>query len=303
MAKGYNVNAISDYVKQNEDILVKSIVFADKAGDTISNLTPQLGIKGTEMLNYLDVDPVLQDASECGFNASGNTVFTEKEISVAPIKAQDEFCDRVLVGKYHEYLVKTAANKDASDMPFEAVIMDEVVKKINAKLEKLVWQGNGSSDPIDGFLYLAANDNDTINVTFASGATAYENVKAMIMAIPEAILEDAIVFVSPATFRALTLELVEKNLFHFAPGAEIEDRDIIFPGTNVRVHKTMGMAGMPAEAMYASSYKNMAYGTDLLSDSETVKVWYDDNTELFKYSIKWNSGVQTFFSDLVVLGQ
>lgn len=304
MAKGYNVSGLTAYVKENEDLLIKDLVFAPENGDTIANMAKQLGIKGTERLNYLAIDPVLQDGSECGFNASGNTDFSERDLTVVDIKAQDEFCDKVLIGKYHEYLVKTAANKDMSDMPFEGVIMGEVVKKINAKLEKEVWQGATSGTSlVDGLVTIAkgADAADTINVTFASGATAYDKAKAMIMAIPEQILDSAVIFVSPAVYRQLVLELVEKNLYHFAPNAEIEDKDIYFPATNVKIHKTAGLAGF--NGMYATAYENMVYGTDLLSDSESVRAWYDDNTELFKYSVHFKAGVTTYFPDLVVLGE
>ncbi len=44
------------------------------------------------------------------------------------------------------------------------------------------------------------------------------------------------------------------------------------------------------------------YGADLEGDNEKVRFWYDDNSELFKYSIHWNSGVKTLYPDMVVLG-
>lgn len=300
---GYNVSAISDYVKNSQDTLIKDVIFAPEFGDTISKLAKQLGVKTKERLNYLAVDPVIQSGEDCGFNAEGSVDFTEKDVEVAPLKVQSEFCDRDLLGKYAEFLVKTASNKDMADMPFEREIMNEIIKGINIKLEKGVWQGTKAVDHFDGFITLAkgADAAQTVNVTFASGDTAYEKAKKMVLALPERILDDATIFVSPANYRALVLELVEKNLYHFAPNAEIEDKDIVIPGTNVRVHKTMGLSG--SNAWYASSYKNMVYATDLMNDNETVKAWYDENTELFKYSIRWNTGVATYFSDLVVLGE
>ena len=171
-------------------------------------------------------------------------------------------------------------------------------------MEKLVWQGAKSGgDLIDGFLAQAAASGDsasTISVTAASGTAMYTRVKAVIEAIPEAILDKAVVFVSPANFRKLVFELVEKNLYHFAPGADIESKDIIFPGTEVRIHKTHGLMG--SDAIYASAYENMVYGADLENDQEKVRFWYDDNSELFKYSIHWNAGVKTLYPDMVVLG-
>lgn len=301
---GFNVSGLTDYVKTNQDVLIKGVVLGSVKGDTIPAMRHQFGIKTKERLNLLDVDPVLQDGSNCEFSASGSTAFSEREIETAQLKAQDSYCDKQLLGKFAEYQVKIAADKEAADMPFEGEILDEVVGKINEKMEKLVWQGAKSGgDLIDGFLAQAAASGDsasTISVTAASGTAMYTRVKAVIEAIPEAILDKAVVFVSPANFRKLVFELVEKNLYHFAPGADIESKDIIFPGTEVRIHKTHGLMG--SDAIYASAYENMVYGADLENDQEKVRFWYDDNSELFKYSIHWNAGVKTLYPDMVVLG-
>lgn len=297
---GYEVSGLTDFVKVNQDVLVKSIVLGDVKGDTIPALRKQLGVKTKERLNNLDVEVILQDGSECGFNASGSTNFSEREIETAQIKVQDKWCDKDLLGKFAEYQVKIAATKDGSDMPFERAILDEIAGNINKQMEALVWAGDKSGgDLIDGFITLAKNDSKTINVSL--GTNAYDSIKTVINAIPEEILDKATVFVSPAAYRALVFELVEKNLYHFSPSDSVEGKDIIFPGTEVKVHKTIGLTG--EDVIYASAYNNMVYGCDMLGDSEKVRFWYDDNDELFKLSVHFNAGVQTLYPDMVVLAQ
>jgi len=307
MASGYTVSALTDYVKTNQDVLIKNVVLGEVKGDTIPALRKQFGVKTKERLNYLDVDPSIQDGSNCGFNPSGSTVFSERDIETAQLKAQDQYCDKDLLGKYAEYLVKINAQKDGSDMPFEREILDEVVGKINEKMEKLVWQGattaHSGTDLIDGFLTQALNSDSasTVNVAIASGASVYNAIKSVVMAIPEQIIDNATIFVAPAIYRAFVQEMVEKNYIHFGPDGKIENRDITFPGTDIQVHKTLGLTG-DKKHIYASVYANMVYGADLEGDNEKVRFWYDDNSELFKYSIHWNSGVKTLYPDMVVLG-
>ena len=303
---GFTVSGLTNYTEVNKDVLIKGVVLGTVKGDTIPNLRKQFGVKTKERLNIMNVDPAIQDGSACAFNASGNTNFSEREIATAQLKAQDQYCDRDLLGKFAEYQVKIAATKDASDMPFEGEILDEVVGKINEKMEKLVWQGatsaNSGTDLIDGFLTQALNADSasTISVTAVTSADSiYAAVQKVIMALPEDLLDKATVFVSPANYRALVFALVEKNLYHYAPGADIEDRDIIFPGSEVKVHKTIGLKG--SDYIYASAYDNMVYGCDLENDQEKVRFWYDDNSELFKYSIHWNAGVKTIFPDMVAV--
>lgn len=303
MASGYTVSGLTAYVQENRDLLIKGIVLGGVNGDTIPRLRKQLGIKTKERLNYLDVDPVIQDGSSCGFSASGNTEFSEREIETAQLKSQDQYCDKALLGKYQEWAVKIAATKDASDMPFEREILDEVIGGINKKMEKLVWQGDKSgSDLIDGFLTQAegADSASTITVTGSSATSMYARVQAVIMAIPEDVIDKTVIFMSPANYRKLLFELVEKNLYHYPVGAEIEDRDVVFPGSEVRVHKTIGLAG--SDKIYASPFENMVYGADLMNDEEKIRFFYDDGDELFKYSIHWNAGVRTLYPDLVVVG-
>lgn len=300
----YTVSALTNYVKTNEDVLIKSVVLGGVKGDTIGNLTVQTGIKTKERLNYLDVEPAFQDGTNCGFSASGKTEFTERELETKQYKVQDQYCDRVLLGKFAEYQVKINSQKEASDLPFEAVLMDEIIGGINAGMEKELWLGTGTdSSLIKGFVTLAASVDSasTVSVSIESGTSVYNAIKKVVMAIPERIIDEAVVFVSPAIYRAFVQEMVEKNYFHYDANGKVEDADITFPGTDIKVHKTIGLTG-DKKHIYASSYKNMVYGCDLQGDEEKVKVWYDDNSELFKYSIRWNAGVMTYFPDMVVLG-
>lgn len=300
----YEVSALTNYVKTNEDVLIKGVVLGGVKGDTIGNLTLQTGIKTKERLNYLNVEPSFQDGTNCGFSANGETEFTERELETKQYKVQDQYCDRVLLGKFAEYQVKINAQKEASDLPFEAELMDEIIGGINAGMEKEVWLGTGTgSSLIKGFVTLAASADSasTVAVSIESGTSVYNAIKKVVMAIPERIIDEAVVFVSPAIYRAFVQEMVEKNYFHYKNDGNVENMDITFPGTDIKVHKTIGLTG-DKKHIYASSYKNMVYGCDLQGDEEKVKVWYDDNSELFKYSIRWNAGVMTYFPDMVVLG-
>ncbi len=300
---GYTVSALTNYVEEKRDVLIKSTVLGSVKGDTIANCRKQFGVKGTMRLNYLNVDPALQSGAGCGFTASGNTEFTERDITVARIKANDQFCPDDLINKFAEYAVRIGADKNAENMPFEQEIAEGIAEKIDEKLEKLVWQGSvGGGDLIDGFLTqaLGADSAATVNVSIASGSSVYNAIKKVLLSIPENLLEKAVICVAPAIYRAYIQELVEKNYFHFNP-ADGEPKDMFFPGTSVKVHNTLGLAG-DKRHIYASVWENMVYGTDLMDDKEEFRLWFSDDDDVFKYKVKWNSGVKTLYPDAVVLG-
>ena len=302
MASAWNVSGLSAYVKENRDEILRKVILE---GDTISKMAKQLGIKTKERLHYFNLDPVFQNGQGCGFSAQGATNLTEKDIEVAPIKINMEWCNDDLLGKFAEYLVRFGANANAENLAFEQLISDELVKNINKSMEEAVWQGDtantGRTDLFDGLLAQAEADNDTIKVNFGTGDTLYDKVKAVIMAIPEEILDDAVVFVSPANFRSLVFELLEMNNFHIAP-EEIERGEFYFPGTTIPVHKTLGLTGVD-DKIYASTWENMVYGTDMMDDKEELRFWFSDDDDLHRLKVKWVSGVATYFSDYVVLGE
>ena len=280
----YNVTALGTYVQENKDIILKDIVFGGEYGNTIPLMTKQLGIKTTEKIHPSTLEAVLQDVSgECGFNPQGDLNISERSITTSQKKVNMEFCLEKLLGKFAEYKVRVGANEDA--LPFEAEIIDGLVKSINKQVEKGVW-----TDLIT---------NTDAQLTVASTGTAYERVMAVYMALPEAILEDAVIFVSPATFREYVKDLVDKNFYHYNP-ADGDLEEIFIPGSGVKVRKANGLAEQTDDVIFGTSPKNMIYGTDFMDNKEEIKAWFSDDNDTYRIKVRFNYGANVAFPDLVV---
>ena len=280
----YNVESLGAYVQENKDIILKDIVFGGEYGNTIPLMTKQLGIKTTEKIHPSTLEAVLQDVSgECGFNPQGDLNITERSITTKQKKVNMEFCLEKLLGKFAEYTVRVGANPDA--LPFEAEIIDGLVKSINKQVEKGVW-----TDLIT---------NADAQLTVASTGTAYERVMAVYMALPEAILDDAVIFVSPATFREYVKDLVDKNFYHYNP-ADGDLEEIFIPGSGVKVRKAKGLAEQTDDVIFGTSPKNMIYGTDFMDNKEEVKAWFSDDNDTYRIKVRFNYGANVAFPDLVV---
>ena len=280
----YNVESLGAYVQENKDIILKDIVFGGEYGNTIPLMTKQLGIKTTEKIHPSTLEAVLQDVSgECGFTPQGDLKITERSITTSQKKVNMEFCLEKLLGKFAEYKVRVGANEDA--LPFEAEIIDGLVKSINKQVEKGVW-----TDLIT---------NTTAQLTVASTGTAYERVMAVYMALPEAILEDAVIFVSPATFREYVKDLVDKNFYHYNP-ADGDLEEIFIPGSGVKVRKANGLAEQTDDVIFGTSPKNMIYGTDFMDNKEEIKAWFSDDNDTYRIKVRFNYGANVAFPDLVV---
>ena len=280
----YNVSALGTYVQENKDIILKDIVFGGEYGNTIPLMTKQLGIKTTEKIHPSTLEAVLQDVSgDCGFNPQGDLNISERSITTSQKKVNMEFCLEKLLGKFAEYKVRVGANPDA--LPFEAEIIDGLVKSINKQVEKGVW-----TDLIT---------NTDAQLTVASTGTAYERVMAVYMALPEAVLEDAVIFVSPATFREYVNDLVNKNFYHYNP-ADGDLEEIFIPGSGVKVRKAKGLAEQTDDVIFGTSPKNMIYGTDFMDNKEEIKAWFSDDNDTYRIKVRFNYGANVAFPDLVV---
>lgn len=277
----YNVDGLSQYVKENEGVIVKDIVFGGVYGDTIPLMTKQLGIKTSERIHPSTVEAVLQDVDGCKFEAQGGLNISERTIVTKQKKVNMDFCPETLLNKFAEYKVRVGADEGA--MPFESEILEGLVKSINKQVEVGVWNDLLNADGING--------------RTSASTDAYDRIMEAYMAIPEEILEDAVIFVSPATFRAYVKALVDKNFYHYNP-ADGDLEEMFIAGSGVKVRKAYGLKD--TNDIYATSPKNMIYGTDFLNNKEEVKVWFSDDDDVFKVKVRFNYGAQVAFPDLVV---
>lgn len=282
----YNFNDIrtevdGKYIEVNKDLIMKDAVLGEAYGDTIPLMAKQFGVKGTEAIHPTTVDAQLQDVTGCGFKAQGGLNISERLIQTKQKKVEMEFCEEELINKFINYKVRVGADEGA--LPFEGELVDGVVKSINKQVETDVWN-------------IILNDLGVESKTSAEGATTYDRVMEVYMAIPEEILDDAVIFVSPALFRQFVAELVAKNLYHYNP-ADGDLNEIFVPGAGVKVRKARGIQ---SKDIFATTPKNLIYGTDFINNKEEVKLWYSDDNGTYRLKVRFNYGVQVAFPDLCV---
>mgnify|MGYP006872977101 CR=1 FL=1 len=299
----YIVENLPDYVKNNEDLLVKDVVFG---ASTVKRLVPQTGIKTSAHLNYLDVNVAFQNGNGCGFNPVGTAELSERDIVTGLIKVDMEICPDKLLGKYPEYLVRIPETERAS-LPFEEWLIRAIIADIQKKLEVAVWQGNtesedGNLNRFDGFIKILAGEDAVITEDIDYGTDAYEAIKAVILKLPGYVYDkgDVEVHVSPELYRSFIFDMVEKNYYHYSGPENEAPAEFVFPGTRVKVVLTPGLAG--TYKIVAGRASNFYYGTDAENNEEKVKVVYDEKEETFFVKARWNSGVQVAFPDEVVVG-
>lgn len=282
--------ALTSYVEENRLPLIKRAILG---ANSLNMINRQSGVKGVAALNLISTNPVVADASNCGFDQAGTSELSQRMIETKPLKVNMEFCEKTLKNTWAEYNLRWIAEDKA--IPFEEYITSEIADKVAAKVEKYLWMGDATLG-LSGLTTFAA-DGGT-EVTIATGTSAYETIKAVYMAIPEAILDRAVIFVPVTLFREFMQDLVEKNYFHYDPQNQNFD-SFLFPGTNVRVQKVNGLE----DFVIAADPQNLFFGFDIADAPETFDIWYSKDDRVERLAVEWNQGAQIAYPDEVVYAE
>lgn len=286
--KNIITTALSEYVEEQRLPLIKRAILG---ANSLSMINRQSGVKGTAALNLISTEPVIADGSDCGFDKAGTSELSQRMIETKPLKVNMEFCEKTLKNTWAEYNLRWIAEDKA--IPFEEYITSEIADKVAAKVERYLWMGD-TGLTLSGLTSIAESDGG-IEVEVATGTSAYDIIKDVYMAIPEQLLDRAVIFVPVVTFREFMQDLVEKNYFHYDPQNQNFD-SFLFPGTNVRVQKVNGLE----DYVIAADPANLFFGYDIEDAKETFDIWYSKDDRVERLAVEWNQGAQIAYPDEVV---
>lgn len=292
-----NVAAITGYVEQHTLPLLAKTVLGAK---TPSIVYLQTGVKGKTALNILSTDVEFGCGENCGFNETGATTYSQREIDPAHINIDMAICDRKLLDTWANYEVKVAAGQ--RELPFAEEWTNEIVKNTQDKLEKFLWNGGTVCEKeYDGYVAILEDAEATVDAE--EGATNYKAIVDGYLALPAEVqaADDVVAFVSYPVFNALVQEVLAASHYHL-------DTDntgyVVLPGTQVKVYATQGLSA-PTEAgdtiAVIGRASNFVYGVDMASDSEVFDLWYSKDQKSFMLNISFNAGMQIAFPDEALL--
>lgn len=286
-------SALKNYLNANRDELVSNSIFSAKSTRLMQL---QTGVKNVTAIVRMENDVVFQDGSQCGFNASGATAFTNRNLTPAFIKVNMSWCDKDLLKTWAAYRVAVGAGR--AKMPFEEQILANLIKKIGAELEKALWQGDttngtGNLAVMDGlYTMMGADITSTVipaaNVQAKGSDTVFQRAMKLFNALPANIGEAAILM-STANFRTLVSDVLIANNYNMVVDYN-ENYELTLPHTNIKVYGVAGLDGV--DALIATPLDNLYYGVDAEDDSEVFDLWYDPNTKLFKFDCEFAASVQ-----------
>jgi hypothetical protein len=301
----FSLGTLTAYTEQNRLPLITKAVFSAR---TAALFTKQVGIKSAAALNLMDTDAAFQAGTACGWNvagaASGTTTFSQRTITVAPLKIQEALCPRSLEQYWMQSQLTAGSQYDG--VPFEQAYAEQKALRIAEALENAIWSGSTLVTGMLTLLNAASGSTVSGNTAAITGAITTTNVISIFdniyNRIPQAILtrNDLVMFCGWDTFRTLIggLKASSAVLYNQVDLQGLADGDIIYPGTNVRVVAVPGLLGY--NRIVCSYLGNFFYGTDLLSDEENFELWYSKDNDEVRFQAALKCGVNFAYGDLIV---
>lgn len=301
------VSSLSNYTnEQSTDLLVKAL-FGSKTASTLQTAGQvQVGVKSSASLNLL-ASTVFFQADGCGYNPSGATTFTQRNITVGAVKVEETLCPKTLEAKWMQTQIMAGS---PTMIPFEEQIGSEKSAVIAENIEIAMWQGDTTSgnpnlNRFDGFNKIIAAASPTLAnaapTTFTSITSAniddildqvYANIPARV-----ATKSDLVCFIGVDAFKLMLVNLKNANLFHYAVEAS-EAMEMIYPGTNMKLIAVGGLSG--TNKIVAGSLSNFFVGTDLANEEESYKLWYSEDNDEVRFRTTFKYGVQVAYPSEVV---
>jgi hypothetical protein len=250
---------------------------------------------------------VVQEGT-CGWNSSGSTIYTQRDIQVCQYKVNESLCPADLNNYWLGQLLTPGSTPET--VPFEAQISELKVAQISQYVENLMWGASSADTCFSGFKELVAQQGSGtttvtggIVVTGSSALTssnALAQVDLLVEAIPDDIVDrtDLVVFMSHANYRKYLINYRTANYYHFNPENSYEDFKTFHPATNILVHPVGGLNNSNLLVLMPAGYAVM--GVDLLSDQETLKMFYSVDFDEVRLRSNFKIGVQLAWPNFVI---
>lgn len=300
----FNLSSLATYTDQVGGELIRKAILE---GETAKIIKVQPGVVGSQAINLLNSNLVVQDGT-CGWDASGTTIYTQRNIQTCQYKVNESLCPRDLTDYWVGQLLQPGDYNET--VPFEEQISILKTQQISQYCENLMWQASSASTCFSGFKELTAQlgtGNTTVTggivvtgQTAIASTTALSQVDALIEQIPDDVVNrtDWVVFMSHANYRKYLINYRTANYYHYNPENSYEDFKTFHPATNILVHPVGGLSGSNAVILAPAGY--MVLGVNLMSDAETLKMFYSADFDEVRLRSNFSLGVQIAWPQYVI---
>lgn len=287
----FDVSGLSTWTDESSTELLAVAQF----GSETANMTDvQVGLKGSAKLQISEVSIYMQDGSSCNITPSGDAEFTQQTITNYPVAIKDGFCMRDLETKWTKNLLKTGQKYDESDLP--KMVMDEVIKLLNAKLEIADWQGDTTivglpnKNKYNGLLKIIDAATGVVSMTASTlNATNIRTIlRDGVSKVPAALQGNSAFtfFCGYDTYTTYMNKISTDNLFNM-----FEDKGfgvVRIENSPYMLKAVHGLDG--TNRIIGAMPDNFVVGVDGQGEEESARLWYSQNDDKVYYELRFRRG-------------
>lgn len=279
-----------------------------KEATSLEHLTVLQNIKFKENIQKMAGSSLVRNA-DCNFTNHGNLALTESILTPKNLQINMEICKLDLLSGWEAEQMKAGAyNRNAPK--FEDYVISYFTQHIADGVEGSIWSGAAATNgEFEGFLTaatgaFAVNGNTVPTTNVGGAAVAYtatniiENLQTIAAAIPSTVYgrEDLRIYMNWKTYRLYVSAI--SALGYVNMYSMNNEYEATFEGIKLAV-----VYGMPDNQLVAAQQSNLFFGTDLLSDTTTLKMLDMsplDGSENLRFIAKYTGGVQVGIGSEVV---
>lgn len=280
MANMYNINPLSYQPTTNMDWFTKAL-FGGKLIDN-GKIDVVTGIKESTLLNLINLEGSLlqADTRNCAWTPEQIIKLSEKELKIRTYKINLEQCLDDLERKRINALLKPGARNTELPDSLEEATMALLASELSAEIETKIFKGDSTtnSNDFDGAVKVLTNSTEAIKIVGVqlTKANIIDEFEKVYTAIPEDVLakglenNSLVFYVAFETLQRLRMALaaVSNNNVIVAQNVTIDENNIIrYLGVEV-----VPVKGLDGSTIIAADFTNFLLGTDLLSDTEEIRL-------------------------------
>jgi hypothetical protein len=293
MAYNGGFDGLTSYVDETSFELISKTVLGTNLATFVD---VRAGLKG----NVVDIPLVdetfnITSGDACGWSANNTASISQVTMNIYHAKVQHEYCPQVLRDTFLAGKLAAGQFAGSESLPYEQVFAGQMVEKLQNWNEKFLIDGKDSSLGIRVQMSASyAADGDTYKDLISgswTAATAVSQSQTMYELLDAEIstADDLILIVSVGDYKKLALGVTQGNYYHIAPDAT----NLFIPGTNVKVIACAGIKDQSGgkNNRFLTRASNIILGTDLTGDFEQFKVFYSQDNDQVRATMKWAIGV------------
>ena len=293
MAYNGGFDGLAQYVDETSFELISKAVLGTNLATYVD---VRAGLKGNKVdIPLVDETFNIENGALCGWSANNTASISQVEMDIYHAKVQHEYCPQVLRDTFMAGKLAAGQFAGSESLPYEAVFAGQLVEKLQNWNEKFLINGKSTSNGIQyAFSASYAADGDTYKDLISGSWTAATSVSQSqtmyeLLDAEISTADDLILIVSVGDYKKLALGVTQGNYYHIAPDAT----NLFIPGTNVKVIACAGIKDQTGgkNNRFLTRASNIILGTDLTGDFEQFKVFYSQDNDQVRATMKWAIGV------------